>query len=50
MKNVKKIKFVDEKKSKVFAVLIPFGTLKTAEDFARDLTYCCDVVEVINDE
>ena len=50
MKNVKKIKFVGEKKSKTFGVLIRFSELKSAEEVARGLTYCCDVVEVINDE
>ena len=47
---MKKIKYVETDDSKRYAVLIPFLTLKTAEEFARDLTYCCDVVEVINDE
>ena len=47
---MKKIKFVDEKKAKVFGVLIRFNRLRSAEDVARALTYCCDVVEVINDE
>ena len=49
---MRKIKFVGEKKSKsrVFAVLIRFGTLEVAEGVARGLTYCCDVVEVIESE
>ena len=47
---MKKIKFVGEKKSKEFGVLIRFSTLKSAEEVAQMLTYSCDVVEVINDE
>ena len=47
---MKKIKYVETNDSKRYAVLIPFLTLKIAKDFARDLNYCCNVVEVINDE
>ena len=47
---MKKIKFVGEKKSKEFGVLIRFSELRMAEGLAQRSTYCCDVVEVINDE
>ena len=47
---MRKIKFVGEKESKVFAVLIPFAIKSTAEYCAANLSWACSVVEVINDE
>ena len=47
---MKKIKFVDEKKSKEFAVLIPFESKSTAEYCAANINWDNKVVEVINDE
>ena len=47
---MRKIKFVGEKKSKEFAVLIPFESKSTAEYCADNIAWASSVVEVINDE
>ena len=47
---MRKIKFVREKKSKEFAVLILFEDKDTAEYCADNIAWASSVVEVIYDE